>query len=170
MKRYNQGDYKKAIADYSQSIALKPDFAEAYKSRGDARLKLAFGVPDPVVDYRRVASSVTDAKADYNQAIKLKPNFAEAYNNGGELFHYWEGNVQKATADYTQAIRLKLDFAEPYFNRGAIYKYYCDRQSAIENFQKAAALYKQQGNVERYQNALSLVRNFRQPKSLNTGC
>ena len=32
------GDLPGAIADYSRAIELKPDYADAHKSRGDARL------------------------------------------------------------------------------------------------------------------------------------
>ena len=33
-KKYQNGDYKGAIKDYSQAIRLKPDYADAYFYRG----------------------------------------------------------------------------------------------------------------------------------------
>ena len=59
---------KDAITAYSQSLRLKPDYAEAYNNRGAA--KDALGRHD-------------DALADYAEAIRLKPDLAEAYGNRG---------------------------------------------------------------------------------------
>jgi tetratricopeptide (TPR) repeat protein len=59
----NNGEYDRAIADFTQAIALKPDFALAYSNRGNAYANKG--------EYDR-------AIADYTQAIKLNPNVADA--------------------------------------------------------------------------------------------
>ncbi|WP_232224244.1 serine protease [Mastigocladopsis repens] len=63
-----QKDYEKAIADFTQAIRLKPDFALAYNNRGFARLQEKDG---------------KGAMEDFKQAIAIKPDLAEAYNNEG---------------------------------------------------------------------------------------
>ena len=57
--------YDKALAYYSKSIELKPDFAEAYTMRGTA--------------YNHDSGDTQHAMKDYNKAIELKPDFADAY-------------------------------------------------------------------------------------------
>jgi tetratricopeptide (TPR) repeat protein len=114
-----KGDYNQAIADYDQTIKLKPDLVVAYHNRGVAYYSKG--------DYNR-------ALADSDQAIKLKPDYAEAYNNRGNTFNK-KDNHDRAIADYDQAVRLKPDYAEAYFNRGLSYadKGECDQATADYN-------------------------------------
>ena len=60
--------HDEAIADYDQAIRLKPDYAEAYNNRGNAK---------------RALERHDEAIVDYNEAIRLKPDFAEPYYNRG---------------------------------------------------------------------------------------
>ncbi|MDR1785728.1 MAG: tetratricopeptide repeat protein, partial [Spirochaetaceae bacterium] len=84
---YN-GDYDKAIADYTQTIRLDPDNVIAYYNRGVAYHDKG--------DYDK-------AIADYTQAIKIYPEYAAVHNNRG-IAHDNNGEYDKAIADYTQAI------------------------------------------------------------------
>src|SRR6202167_1482608 len=65
---YNKGLTDQAIADYTQVIALKPDFAPAYYDRAEVLLNT--GDPDDAID-------------DYTKAIALRPRYAEAYSGRG---------------------------------------------------------------------------------------
>jgi len=144
LKKQNQGDKQGAIADYNESIRLKPDFAEAYNNRGIAK--------DDLGDKQ-------GAIADYNEAIRLKPDYAEAYNNRGNA-KYDLGDKQGAIADYNEAIRLKPDFAEAYYSRGLIKEERGEKQEALADFRKAAELYQQQGNTEWYNNSLDRIKEL----------
>ena len=96
------GDYRGAIADYTEAIRLKPDFAYAYGNRGAVKSKLG-----------QHFAAITD----YDIAIRLKPNFAQAYNNRGLTKDKLE-QYAAAVADYNTAIRLESNFALAYNNRG----------------------------------------------------
>ena len=67
------GRRDEAIVDFDAAIRLKPDHADAYNNRGNA--KAALGRHD-------------DAIADYDKAIRLKPDNADAY--------YKRGNAKNA--------------------------------------------------------------------------
>ena len=101
-KKEKLGDYKGAIADYTQAIRLKPDDDTAYYNRGNAKVKL-----------RQYESAIND----HSIAVHLNPNNAYAYYSRGIA----KGRLAQcvtAIADYDVAIRLKPDFVNAYINRG----------------------------------------------------
>ena len=100
--KYKTGNYVGAIADYTVSIRLKPDYVNAYYNRGNAKFRLE----------RYIA-----AISDYNIAIQLKPYDADVYNNRGVAKDNL-GQHFAAIADYDIAIRLKPDAVDAYVNRG----------------------------------------------------
>ena len=104
-KLYREGNYDRAIAEYSRSISLKSDYAGAYVSRGNAQRRKG--------DYTR-------AIEDYTRALSLKRDYPEVYNYRGFVYTQ-QGDLNRAIADYTQAIRYKADYADAYFNRAHAY-------------------------------------------------
>ena len=85
-------NYRGAIADYSKAIALQPNFADAYYSRGNSKLQLK--------DY-------IGAIADYSKAIELKPDNADAYYNRGNS-KILPKDYNGAIIDYSKAIELNI--------------------------------------------------------------
>ncbi|WP_103667795.1 serine/threonine-protein kinase [Pseudanabaena sp. BC1403] len=124
-KKRAEKDFKGAIADYNKAIRLKPDFAVAYLSRGNAKNDLG---------------DKQGAIADYNELIRLKPYFAYAYNIRGAA-KYDLGDKQGAIADFTESIRLKNpELHLPYTNRGAAKDDLGDKQEAIADYNEAIRL------------------------------
>lgn len=99
---YDKGDYRNAIANYTQAIRLNATSADAYYNRA-----LAYYDSE---DY-------FNAVADYTQSIRLNPQ-ADAYNNRGLAYEY-SGDNAKAAADYRQALRLNpgYDLAQQNLDR-----------------------------------------------------
>jgi tetratricopeptide (TPR) repeat protein len=120
---YNKGLTDQAIADYTQVITLKPDFAPAYYDRAEVLLNT--GDPDDAID-------------DYTKAIALRPRYAEAYSGRGVAlekkgqiqpglaeaythradFYMSKGQTDQAIADCSKAIAIEPDYAQPYYQRG----------------------------------------------------
>jgi len=67
--RAERGDYQGAIQDFTQAIGVNPNFADAYVSRGEARVALE--------DYQA-------AVADFDLALRLEPNNADAFEGRAE--------------------------------------------------------------------------------------
>ena len=88
--KFDEGDYRGAIADYDRAIELKPDYADAYYNRRISKSALG--------DYY-------GAIADYSRAIELKPDFAEAYYNRANAKSEL-GDYEGAKADRKRAIEL----------------------------------------------------------------
>lgn len=69
-----------------------------------------------------------------------------------------EGNRQEAIAIYAQALRLNPSYADAYYSRGNARKAAEDKQGAIQDYQRAAYLYKQQGKAKQYQDVLNQIK------------
>jgi tetratricopeptide (TPR) repeat protein len=94
---YNRGqayhdinEYDKAIAEYTEAIRLKPNYANAYYDCGLAYYEKA--------DYG-------EAISDFTEVIRLEPDYAYAYIVRG-LAYYGKKDHDKAIKEYTEAIRL----------------------------------------------------------------
>jgi tetratricopeptide (TPR) repeat protein len=88
--KYEREDYQGAVADYTKAIKLKPDYAEIYDTRGNAKGRLK--------DYQR-------AIADYAKAISLMPDYAEAYSHRG-IAYLGLGLRNNAMADFMKVKEL----------------------------------------------------------------
>jgi tetratricopeptide (TPR) repeat protein/V8-like Glu-specific endopeptidase len=122
--KYKKGDFKGAIADYTQAIKLNPNYVNAYNDRGIAR------------------SRIGDAKGeidDYNQAIRINPNYANAYYNRG-IARSEMGDKQGAIADYTQAIKIDPKYVNAYYNRGNTRSNLGDKLGAIADYNEAVKI------------------------------
>jgi tetratricopeptide (TPR) repeat protein len=146
--KYQQGDYRGALADYNRFIRINPKSANAHHNRGLVKVALQ--------DYQ-------GALADYDRAIQLKPNFDDFYNNRGNLKATKLQDYQGALADYDRAIQLKPRKADAYYNRGVLkYTSLKDAAGGIADMQQAANIAKRQGNSQDYQTANDLLQQWQQ--------
>jgi len=158
LKKYNEKDFKGAIADYSSAIRINPNDDISYSNRGIAKSDLG-DKQGAIADYNEVIRLKPDsaiaygsrgnakgelgdkkgAIADYNEAIRLKPNDDISYSNRG-LAKYELGDKQGAIADYNEAIRLKPNDANTYLGRGKAKYELGDKQGAIADYNEAIRL------------------------------
>lgn len=120
--KLKQGDA--ALANYDKALHMKPDGAEVYVNRGNAKYNM--GQYDAAI-------------ADFDKAIQLKPDYAGAYvNRGGAKVKI--GQYSDAIIDYDRAIQLKPDYADAYFNRGLAKEYAVQYDEAISDYDKVIQL------------------------------
>lgn len=120
MSYYVIQDSDRAIADFTQTIRLDPNFTDAYKYRG--------------VVYYYYKKDYERAIADLTQALKLNPNSAESYNWRGWAY-LEKKDYNRAIADYTQAIKLDPNSESPYCGRADAYI----KMKKKENYTQARA-------------------------------
>jgi tetratricopeptide (TPR) repeat protein len=120
----DRGYYNWAERDLGRLIKLRPDFPEAYMSRGKAlRRKISYD-DNPI--YNR-------AIRDFNQVIKLKPGWAEAYYERGvcyALLNDWSYAVDS----WDRALILNRDLYPAYLARGLGRRKKGDIAGAAEDF------------------------------------
>jgi tetratricopeptide (TPR) repeat protein len=156
-KGLNVIDSHKKIEYYTKAIELKPDYSEAFCSRGNAKSNLGqyreaiidhdqaiILKPDAIKYNSRGAAKdrlgqYREAIADYDQAIRLKPEYGLAFGNRG-LAKKALSRYQEAIEDFDQAIRLKPNDADAFNNRGLAKKALSRYQEAIEDFDQAIQL------------------------------
>jgi tetratricopeptide (TPR) repeat protein len=65
-----------------------------------------------------------------------------------------------ALSDYNKALELNPNLAQAYANRGLLYAQLKQTQKAKTDLQKAAELFKEQGNMAAYEQVMQLLREL----------
>ncbi len=125
-----KGEVDRAIAEFTESIRLKPH-AVSFYSRGVAYTQK--GDPDHAI-------------TDFTEALALKPDYVDAMVNRAGAYRV-KGDVDRSIAEYTAAIRLKSDFAVAIFNRGGAYLAKGEYDSAITDFNEVLRLQPNYGSA-----------------------
>ena len=115
---------EKAILAYDRAITLKPDYADAYNSRGVSKGELR---------------QYTAAISDLDRAIMLDSHNAEAYYNRG-IVYFKSGRYYLASNDFDETIRLNPMHTQAYINRGLSRFNQGQYEEAFSDLNKAVTL------------------------------
>jgi protein O-mannosyl-transferase len=107
-----------ALSDYTNAIAVKPDYALAYHNRGT------------IYFYSQMDDS---AYANYTKALKFDPKNPETWSNRGASLAR-RGKFQLALIDLDSAIRLDPTKKDSYLNRALTFESLTDYQKAIADY------------------------------------
>ncbi len=149
------GNLDAAVADFTQAIALGPEFPGPYLLRGNAyadkgefdkaladlaeaiRLDPEFAGSwfDRGNVYLR-SGALDDALADFNRVVELDPDFSAVYFQRGNV-HVQLGQWDAAIAEYSAALRIDSDDVSAYTNRGNAYASLGDHERALADYNEA---------------------------------
>ncbi|HEY7327121.1 MAG TPA: tetratricopeptide repeat protein [Gemmataceae bacterium] len=118
------GNLDAAVADFTQAIAVGPDFPGPYLLRGNAFAD---------------KGEFDKALADFTEAIRLDPEYAGSWFDRGNL-HLRRGALDEALADYTRVLDLETDHAAAYFQRGNVHAQRGKWHEAIADFNEVLSL------------------------------
>jgi tetratricopeptide (TPR) repeat protein len=114
----------KALASYSEALALQPHNAIFYLNRGTVFHSQK--KPDLALE-------------DYDQSIAYDPQFASAYYNRGNALQDLKRKPEALEA-YQKAIDCLPDNVAAYYNQGCVFKDLGQFEEAIKAFDKAIAI------------------------------
>ena len=120
----DEGDYDRAISEFTKTVEIYPKFASAYINRGFAYN--AKGQYDLAI-------------SDYSRAIEIDSGDALTYFNRGNAY-FDKGDYDRAIRDYNKAIEINPRDAKAYFNRGFSYDRKEEYVKAWEDVNKAQSL------------------------------
>ena len=142
----NNGDYDRAIAEFTKAINLNPEYAEAYFDRGTAyyeRSQVYYRDGDwemYFADYDLAVANWADGGILFaNRALQLNPNDAYAYSWRG-LSYSDKKEYDRAFADFDHALRLDPNHFDTYYFRGLAYSNKKDYDRAIADFSQAVRI------------------------------
>lgn len=121
---YGEGEFQKAVEEYTAILELEPRNTEAYGNRGLAYAQLG---------------EIALAIEDFSRLIEIDPEDAKAYYNRGIRYAQLE-DFDRAIADYDRCIELAPAYAVAYFARGLVYQELGRNQEASRDIQKAEQL------------------------------
>jgi tetratricopeptide (TPR) repeat protein len=104
LAHHKDGRYENALKTFERAIRLDPNYARAYRSKGDV-----------LYDRERYE----EALLTYEQAIRLDPNHARIHRNRGDILLHLK-RYDKALAAYDQAIQLEPRAAQNYYGKGEV--------------------------------------------------
>ncbi|WP_013320486.1 tetratricopeptide repeat protein [Gloeothece verrucosa] len=96
---------------------------------------------------------------NYSQALRAEPSAAEVHYQRG-VSHQRLGDKLGAIEDYSDAIRLDSKYAQAYHSRGILYAELGKRKLAVDDLRTASKLYFEQGDIDSYQKARDLGKEF----------
>jgi len=137
-------NYKAALKEYDCALALNHELEAAYLRRAEARYSLG---DDPGV------------LADCQRAIAIDPQDSQTHYYLG-LARFRLGYVQSAIAAFTSAIIHDPEDAQSFARRGLAHEDLNDIPEAAQDLRRAAQLYKQQGDIAKYERLKQYLRRF----------
>ena len=94
--------------------------------------------------YKVLTKSYSGQGGDYSITVRPATPYEQAYSQG--VNEYQEGNLRQAIAAMSEAIELDPNQPIAYLDRGDLYYEQDNLEAMIQDYQKAAELYEQQGD------------------------
>lgn len=143
-----QGEYPKAIADFSAILEKYPHHLLALFNRAAAQMHMYDYIesiddqtPKVVGEEKQEKRKIDYSQVlkDYKDCLEIDPDFVFARFNMANVYAKSE-EIDKAIAAYTEVIRQDKDIAEAYYNRGILYIYIGKKALANADLSKAGEL------------------------------
>lgn len=143
-----QGEFPKAIADFSAILEKDPRHLLALFNRAAAQMHMYDYIesiddktPKVVGEVKQESRKIDYSQVlqDYQKCLEIDPDFVFARYNMANVFAKSE-DIDKAIATYTEVIRQDKDIAEAYYNRGILYIYVGKKALANADLSKAGEL------------------------------
>jgi tetratricopeptide (TPR) repeat protein len=122
MRKMGPGTYPQAISFFNRAIAIWPEFADAYLSRGIAEHNLG---------------QTHSASIDLEKSSDLNPNLTRAYDERGRMY-LEKGDTRRAIDEFTKSLHIQPT-TDGYYARGLAYEAAGEHQKAVADYDDAIA-------------------------------
>jgi tetratricopeptide (TPR) repeat protein len=136
---YSQGDFPRAITNYTRILQLLPSYVYAYNNRGLAE---------------QAQGDADAATADYLSALDLAPNDADVCFNLGFIKRQ-KGDYPGAVVYLTRALRINPQYPNAWFYRGYARQQSGDLDGAVQDY--TVAIYANPKDFNAYNNRGSVL-------------
>jgi DNA-binding winged helix-turn-helix (wHTH) protein/tetratricopeptide (TPR) repeat protein len=130
-----QRNCDRAIQLLQQSVAMEPQFAEAWSAIGDIWTERSMFWKGQA---RRAA--IGQAHIALDRALAIDPNYAEAVNDRGLLLMYVDRSYQDAEKDFRAAITADPDYVDARINLAVVLTATAHHEEALSEIRKAQFL------------------------------
>ncbi|MEG4997125.1 tetratricopeptide repeat protein [Microcoleus sp. B4-D4] len=139
------GDKDGAFKEYSNAVSADREYAPGYVGRGDVYLAM---------------NDDLSALKEYSVAVKLNSEYAPSYVGFGDVYQRG-GKKDAALQEYRKAIKIDPNYAPAYVRIGNLYYHDFDnRESAINEYEKAATLFLKNGQIRLYNPVISILNDL----------
>lgn len=158
--RYQLGDYQQALDAYNQVISLDPNHGEAYNQRSTVRSAMG-DYPGAMEDLETVKNLALRAQLSRESVPGETdaPQPEANYQQGVEKLNH--GDFQGAIAEFNQVLALNPHHPTALTCRGFAYRRLGNHQQAIADFQQAAKLFYEQGDIKSSQEVIKTLKKLR---------
>jgi tetratricopeptide (TPR) repeat protein len=142
---FQKKDYKGAFNEYSKAIRANFNYAPGYVGRGNVYLLI---------------NDNSSAFKEYNKSMGINSKYPPTYVGIGNVYQQ-KGDKEAALQKYKEAINLDPNYALAYFKIGdLLYKNYDNREAAIPEYEKAATIYKKDGQIDYYNEVYTILKEL----------
>lgn len=142
---FEKKDYKGAFNEYSKAIRANPNHAPGYVGRGNVYLLI---------------NDNSSAFKEYTKSMSINSKYPPTYVGIGNIYQQ-KGDKEAALQKYKEAINLDPNYALAYFKIGdLLYKNYDNREAAIPEYEKAATIYKKDGQIDSYNDVAIILKEL----------
>ncbi|ACB51455.1 hypothetical protein cce_2105 [Crocosphaera subtropica ATCC 51142] len=156
----NQQDQKVKIvvSELSEKITNHQESLNTLKVEKDQLNQFTHSLESQLSKVQEIVETLQQIE-NVSQVIRINPQGADAYYERG-LSHQKLGDKTGAIEDYTEALHLNSTYAKAYHNRGILLAEMGNKKQAVEDLRLAAKYYFEQGDIESYEKARNLSKEF----------
>ncbi|MDJ0661443.1 MAG: tetratricopeptide repeat protein [Crocosphaera sp.] len=146
--------------DLSEKIGKNQESFNRLKVEKDELSQFTYSLESQLNTVETIVETLQNIE-NASQLIRSNPEGADAYYQRG-LNHQKLGDKTGAIEDYTEALHLDSTYAKAYHSRGVLLAEIGNRKQAVEDLRLAAKYYFEQGDIESYEQARNLSKEFYQ--------
>ncbi|MGK7957365.1 MAG: tetratricopeptide repeat protein [Crocosphaera sp.] len=149
--------------ELSDKIANNQESVNQLKVEKDELNQFAASLESKLTTVQNVVKTLQQIE-NFSQIIRSNPEGAEAYYQRG-LNHQKLGDKTGAIEDYTEALHTDSTYAKAYHSRGVLLAEIGNKKQAVEDLRLATKYYFEQGDIESYEQARNLSKEFYEVRS-----